>query len=479
MTTITRKIKLNVAIPEKLGEKERKEYKDFAWGLIRNINQQNFELHKLAVDTLMGIDASITRILNADQTFIALRNEYFSNKGNDEAKKKYYNHITQTKIKYLAKQGQEIENKNGKPKSVKSIADKYVYNEIVKYLKSLPQELIFINSYTYCSISKNVCDKYWNDLFESNIGKKSQATYKNTQPIPINIKIPLTQKTEGKGKFWFEKNEKGDYQFILRNSKKHVLKLNLIFGRDKSNNRFIVDKIWDNDPKYKFCDSKIQYVNGELYLLLVVSLPNKGKSLDTEKVLGVDLGMKWAAYIANNKNTYQRRGIGEGNFILLKEKDIIRKKVRTAQKNGAFNRGGHGRKRKLQRLNNFKNKENNFRNNFNHNISRKIIDMALEWGCGQINVEDLSLSGNNNHRLLRNWTYYDLLSKIEYKAKKHGIVFKKVNPAYTSQTCNVCGEKGFRETKDDRNFICTNENCIEFNLPVDGDLNAAINISKM
>lgn len=63
--------------------------------------------------------------------------------------------------------------------------------------------------------------------------------------------------------------------------------------------------------------------------------------------------------------------------------------------------------------------------------------------------------------------WYSLLKKIEYMAAKHGKLFHKVNPKYSSQTCPECGHV-HKDNRDKEKFICTN--CGYFN---HADLNAA------
>ena len=48
-----------------------------------------------------------------------------------------------------------------------------------------------------------------------------------------------------------------------------------------------------------------------------------------------------------------------------------------------------------------------------------------------------------------------------------GIKVVYVNPAYTSQTCHVCGEKGDRTERD--TFICTNTGCDCYGKPQDAE----------
>ena len=51
-----------------------------------------------------------------------------------------------------------------------------------------------------------------------------------------------------------------------------------------------------------------------------------------------------------------------------------------------------------------------------------------------------------------------------------------IAPAYTSQTCSWCGERGIRESTS---FSCQNPNCKQYgNTKIDADYNAARNIAR-
>ena len=55
-------------------------------------------------------------------------------------------------------------------------------------------------------------------------------------------------------------------------------------------------------------------------------------------------------------------------------------------------------------------------------------------------MEDLKgITRYTENKFLRDWTYFDLRQKIQYKAEEHGIEFRLVNPQYTSQRCSWCG----------------------------------------
>ena len=86
-------------------------------------------------------------------------------------------------------------------------------------------------------------------------------------------------------------------------------------------------------------------------------------------------------------------------------------------------------------------------------------------------MEKLSGIASDNS-FLKTWSYYDLQTKIEYKAKDVGIDVKYIEPRYTSQRCNCCGviDKASRVTQDQ--FKCTT--CGH---TINADLNASRNIA--
>ena len=73
-------------------------------------------------------------------------------------------------------------------------------------------------------------------------------------------------------------------------------------------------------------------------------------------------------------------------------------------------------------------------------------------------------------KMLGAWAFYDLRTKIEYKAKQAGITVILVDPAYTSKSCSRCGQIGSRRK---HKFSC--ESC---GLLIDADINGAVNISR-
>lgn len=73
---------------------------------------------------------------------------------------------------------------------------------------------------------------------------------------------------------------------------------------------------------------------------------------------------------------------------------------------------------------------------------------------------------------LQRWSYSKVLGKLSMRCEERGILFTKVNPAYTSQKCSVCGVI-CKSNRKGKVYKCTCGN------EMDADLNAAINISHM
>ena len=70
---------------------------------------------------------------------------------------------------------------------------------------------------------------------------------------------------------------------------------------------------------------------------------------------------------------------------------------------------------------------------------------------------------------VHSWYFDQLRRFITYKAEREGIRVESVDPAYTSQNCSRCGERGDR---DGDHFACSS--C---GYERHADLNAAANIA--
>jgi len=250
----------------------------------------------------------------------------------------------------------------------------------------------------------------------------------------------------------------------------------MFFGRDKSNNRVIVERIFDKI--YRLADSQIQFKKGKWFLLTCVDIPQENKKLDEAISVGVDLGIAVPAVCAVS-NTPERLFIGN-HLELLKMKTQIRNRRRRVQSSLQTSNGGKGRKKKLQALDRFSEFERNWTKNYNHNISKKIIEFAVNNKAKYINMELLEGFGKDESgevktkfkMALSNWSYYELQTMIKYKAEKYGIVVRYIDPFHTSQVCSVCGNYQEKQRIIQAEFVCGK--CGE---KLNADYNAAKNIS--
>ena len=136
--------------------------------------------------------------------------------------------------------------------------------------------------------------------------------------------------------------------------------------------------------------------------------------------------------------------------------------------------GGHGRKKKLAPMDRFSEYERNFVKTYNHMISSRVVDFAVKQNAGVIKLELLEgfSKDKRNGFILRNWSYFELQTQIEYKAKRMGIDVIYIDPYHTSQTCSGCGHWEDGQRIDQATFVC--KSCGE---KINADYNAARNIA--
>lgn len=217
-----------------------------------------------------------------------------------------------------------------------------------------------------------------------------------------------------------------------------------------------------------------QIIKDDKNLVLAVSL-NMGekKPIDIDKsiVMGIDLGIAVPAFASLENNPNVRKGFGSGKeFFELRVQ--MRDRRHRLSKQLAYAKGGKGRKDKLSKLKKLKENERNWVHTYNHQLSKKIVDFAIQNRVGTIKMEALTKEGFSD-RLLGIWSYYELQSMIDYKASLVGMDVLYVEPAYTSQTCSCCGHISEENRISQAEFIC-----VQCGFKINADWNASINIGR-
>ena len=339
----------------------------------------------------------------------------------------------------------------------------------------------YIPSDILANLNQKIQENYNNNQKKIESGERALSTYKKGMEIPFSIRenkrLKLFIKEEGIYLKWFK-------EILFR----------LEFGKDASNNRCIVERLIESDKQqkgkgedYVANNSSIKLIkkgndkSTRIFLLLSIDIPAKKQVLDKDVVLGVDLGIKCPLYLAINKNDNFKMQIGDIEHF-HNQRTMFQKRFKSLQKL-MCTQGGHGRKKKLEPLEKLKEKERNWVHTQNHVYSREVIKQALKHNAGTIHMESLKDFGKGKDGyvkdeykyLLRYWSYYELQSMIEYKAKLEGIEVKYIDPAYTSQTCSYCGKRGERKKQEE--FVCTNPQCKRRGEKINADFNAARNIA--
>ena len=412
-----------------------KEEKSECWKKLKDIQYHNFKCANEIVMSQYMINGVNSLLYNGCKDIKVLRKE---------EKKKEVNQLMKEKMNFVFGQSQQ--------------------NITYSMMSEIDREKL-LGSYVFNALNAKVYSELNTDKSDIARGLKKVRNYKKTMPIYF-MKSALKNLREEEGKIKF--NWVKGLDFVMSFYRKGK--------KNKSDDRRLwIQKIMNKEVD--FGDPSIKIKGNQIFLLLPIKVPIQENKLNKNIVVGVDLGINIPVYVALNKGD-ARASIGSRESF-LNERLKIQIQRRKIQKSLRYAKGGKGRK-KLKNLKNIKNREKNFAMTMNHNFSKMIIDFALRNNAGVIHLENLSGIGKDekNDFILRNWSYFDLQSKILYKAKRAGIEVKFINPWRTSKCCPTCGEVGKRSERPRTKFWCINELCIDFEKEQYADYVGAKNIAN-
>lgn len=336
---------------------------------------------------------------------------------------------------------------------------KYVYHR-------LKEECYDFSSDNYGATINKALEKYNSLKKEIENGNVSLPSYKKDQPLIIRASAVKLLERDGQPIVdlrMFSKEVKKVY-----GSQRIEFSVLAYDGTQKA----ILRRVMDGE--YKLGECQMVYEKKKWFLIQTYTFSLHERELDPEKILGVDLGETYAIFASSVSS----RGVFkiEGGEVTAYAKKLESQK-KSLQKQAAHcgeGRIGHGTKTRVSNVYRSANKIENYRNTINHRYSKALVEYAVKNGFGVIQMEDLSgIQENTGHpKMLRHWTYYDLQSKIEAKAKENGIAVRKINPQYTSQRCSKCGHIDAENRKTQESFRCTS--C---GFSCNADYNASQNIS--
>lgn len=334
----------------------------------------------------------------------------------------------------------------------------YIYHRI-------PKE--YNNTGNTATILQNVNKRFTQNKKEVMQGKRSIDSYKSTLPIALHGDSIKIEKIGSKYLVSLS---------LLSNSykkqlgiKKGQITFELMFGRSWSS-RQIIDSILSGE--FSHTASSIIYKNKKWFLNLGYSFPEKEpiKFIDG-RTMGIDLGIVKPLVIAFNDNPAHFEVDSDEISEFRKEIHSRRSSLGRQTKHCAESKIGHGVHKRTEGCEKLTQREANFRDRVNHQYSRYVVDLALKYKCKTIQMEDLT-GISKDSTFLKSWPYFDLQTKIEYKAKENGIDVIKINPRFTSQRCSKCGYISEANRPEQAIFQC--KKC---GFGINADWNAALNIS--
>ena len=256
---------------------------------------------------------------------------------------------------------------------------------------------------------------------------------------------------------------------------------NLVWNRDYSlkGDVFSVNTL-DGRMKMSFCrpgssldgklgTAKLVYRHGKFYLHVSVThdVPDVSEE-DITNVVGVDRGIRFLAtsYDSNGDTSFY-----SGSEVKAKRAHYLELRRQLQQV------GTPSSRRRLKAIGQ---RENRWICDIDHCISKALTDSYPEGTM--FVLEDLTGIRSATERVKTfnrylnvSWPYYDLEQKIMYKAALRGQMVIKVDPAYTSQTCPVCGRRD-ASSRDKANHLFRCKAC---GYTSNDDRIAAINLHSM
>ncbi len=266
-----------------------------------------------------------------------------------------------------------------------------------RFKGEIPTDILgCLNNTIQSTFSKNKAD-YWQGL-------QSLRNYKRDIPIPLPVKCISKMKYDA---------EKKAFSFNM-----FAIPVKTYLGRDFSDKHLILERLLMEE--IKLCNSQVQLKDGKIFWLAVFEFEKEDHCLKPEIIAEASLSLEHPIVVkANNV----RMNIGSKEEFLYRRLAIqaSNKRIRAG---ACFSRSGHGTKRKNKALQKTENLENRFVSHHLHLYSRKLIDFCVRQQAGTLilkDQEDKIGIAKEQQFVLRNWSYYELQTKIKYKAEKAGI----------------------------------------------------------
>lgn len=364
----------------------------------------------------------------------------------------------------------------------KDVLGAVLTTDINRRAKEQFPEFLFMGSRIFAEVTREAISYYKTWSKEIASGSMTVPSYRRNGSFPLRAQsINDIQKVKSglySAKLSLLSNS-GKKEYGL---KKGQIEVELFGSRRGGSINSIIEKVIEGE--YSLADSKIMKNNkGQYMLLMAYKFPQQEVIVDKDKIMGIDLGIAVPATISVSNDNWYYQFVGSAQEIRDFERQVDNRRRRLSRSRKWAGEGvsGRGRDTRVKAVDKLGNKIANFKDTKNHQWSKFIVDEAVKLGVGKIQMEDLTGMGKNSNKdndlFLKRWTFYDLQSKIEYKAKEYGIEVVKVKPAYTSARCSHCGHIHLTEDKKEWRPTQDKFKCVACEKEMNADVNASRNIA--
>ena len=281
---------------------------------------------------------------------------------------------------------------------LKSSRQNTTYRLLSNHFKGqIPANILSNLNNTLISNFNKEKDAYWK-------GEKSLRNYKRNIPLPFGAEVisKLTRTFDNK-----------NFTFRL-----FQIPFRTYLGKDRSDKKAMFDKVISG--ALKLCASHIQLDRGKIFLLAAIRIEKEHHALDPTIIAEASLSIEHPVTVKVGSQEY---AIGNKEEFLHRRL-AIQAAVNRVKKAAHFNSGGHGRKKKMKSVEDYRHMERRYVEQKLHVYSKMLIDFCLKNQAATlllVNQQEKEEIAKEDHYLLQNWSYYSLKAKISYKAAKAGI----------------------------------------------------------
>jgi len=259
------------------------------------------------------------------------------------------------------------------------------------------------------SLNQSVVSTFNKERGQYFTGERSLRNYKRDIPIPLPMQFIRN----------LNRSEDGTVRFDISD-----FTMKIVFGKDLSDNKIFFERALAGE--YKLCDSSLYFDGNKMFLLAVFQFESDRITLNEDKVCEASLDVDTPVVVKINGKEFT---IGTKEEYLHRRL-AIQAALRRTQAACRYNKGGKGIHKKIQAIERYEKAEKNYITNRIHNYTRKLIDLCVKYKCGKLILVDQKEKEKeakaDEQYLLRNWTYYGMKEKINYKAAMYNIVVEVV-----------------------------------------------------